>query len=869
MTASHTLRLILSCLLMCLITAGVERLHAAEAAPTAVAASASLEKMSWPAWQIPAVKIDAKAGTTVEPDSGAESIRPAAAAKAERDAAVKAGAKIDEKAPPPKDEPVALLQRVARGEIAKRAFPLVTTPEVKWGALKPGVYRVSARFSWDGDTGVIGTPVVLSVRVGGNPVASRAFYSIDLDEPGKFQTISILYEIDATGKKQLDARHPYIPTRWSEYFELLFPGANPPAAKPKAPEGFTVGLDLPVTKFSPEIGLPPNSIRQIKVDWVKVERVDPSPSITVRHVKPMKMWIRPGMEQPIETALENFTAQPQKRTVSVYLVRGVDEKISVGQEEVELAPGTSKKLSMVWKTTPQTPNWGYEVVAEVRSGEKVESSARDYFAVSPQVYQTLVMGSNWRTVDPFRENEGFQNLVECFGATRGDCAEMAVPGETWTSGMLSGGVPFSYRLTRGATDLNRSQGIATHMYLFAGGTGAPLIDLYEKHPEWMAGRLNTLMDEVYRKNVEYHEWLAKQDLSKGLPPSSNKLPHAELGFLWWDQKLMDRVTNDAVAFIQKSGYDGIRFDVGMFGPTKNVTVLGTPLPYDMKDAMKVGAQNFEKFSAALHKVDPNFEFGANMDTWAYLEQVGVRNVTAKPPEEYPEWVAFAKQGSMFMDEGTMDAPGYSHYMNRFEDALWGMRQKCAVSRKFGGVYQLFSPYRNGNGYFAHDDIYWSVFIITSGSVYVGKFSAPPYSDSSLGAFITRYGEYFRSKGLQPLSGAEDKIAVNSPAALWFNDTAVYEDIGNKRRYVVPLINPPIAERFRRNKSGELPPPIKEAFEIRVKSPDGFKGAAKAWMLTWEPTLGMKPLTLKKEGDAVSVEFPGIDLCRTLVVEFEK
>jgi len=85
---------------------------------------------------------------------------------------------------------------------------------------------------------------------------------------------------------------------------------------------------------------------------------------------------------------------------------------------------------------------------------------------------------------------------------------------------------------------------------------------------------------------------------------------------------------------------------------------------------------------------------------------------------------------------------------------------------------------------------------------------------------------------------------------------------------VPLINPPLTERFRRNKTGEMPPPVKEAFEIRVKFPEGFK-SAKATMLTWEPTVESKPLVLKKDGDVASIQFPGLDLCRTLVVEFAK
>ena len=282
MSARKTSRTILNCLFAGVIACGAGGVFAADAKPAAPAAPAAPpaapvpaqpEKIVWPAWQIPAATVDAKAGLSIESDAAAESIRPAAAAKAARDAAAKLpGAKADDKANPPKDEPVALMQRVSRGEIAKRAFPLVATPVVKWGALKPGVYRVSARLAWDGDTGVIGTPIVLSVHVGGRAPVSRSFYSVDLDEPGKFQTISFLYEIDPAGTKKLDARQAYIPTRWSEYIEKLVPGALAAATPaPKPPEGFVVSLDLPITKASAEIGLPPNSLRNIKIDWLKVE----------------------------------------------------------------------------------------------------------------------------------------------------------------------------------------------------------------------------------------------------------------------------------------------------------------------------------------------------------------------------------------------------------------------------------------------------------------------------------------------------------------------------------------------------------------------------------------------------------------------
>ena len=67
--------------------------------------------------------------------------------------------------------------------------------------------------------------------------------------------------------------------------------------------------------------------------------------------------------------------------------------------------------------------------------------------------------------------------------------------------------------------------------------------------------------------------------------------------------------------------------------------------------MAHAAKNFNDFKDTLRGRFPGFEFGANMDTWAYLEQVGSRKVTAKAPEEYPEFLAFeeGERASLYDD----------------------------------------------------------------------------------------------------------------------------------------------------------------------------------------------------------------------------
>ena len=474
-----------------------------------------------------------------------------------------------------------------------------------------------------------------------------------------------------------------------------------------------------------------------------------------------------------------------------------------------------------------------------------------------------IAGGNHRRLDPFREKESPQNLIEVFAATPGDCAQILPKSDAWVCGMSP--VAQSFPIVRAVTSHNRELGVATHMYLFAGGTGEAVMDLHIRRPEWLGAHPNAT-DQFYSLRSAAREALVKHDFTQG-PFTMPKIPHVEVGLNHWFPPLMDQITREAIEFARRTGYEGIRFDVGLFAPNRVVSVLGEKLPFHEADKMPHAARNFQQFERALRGAFPNFEFGANMDSWAYLENVGLRGITPPPPESYPEFIAFAKAGGLFMDEGTMSAPLLDHYMNRFQDALWSMTRKREMARRFGGVYQLFSPHRDGSGHFAHDDVCWTTMIIAAGCNYIGSFTAAPYSEDSPGEFITRFSEFFRSPGLKPLTNAEDIIYLDSPSVLWFADTAVAEDRGRARRYVIPIINPPVHERMRRNKSNELPPPINDPFRIEVKVPAGFR-SARAWMLTWEPRVAAVPLPATIVAGKARVQFPGVKLFRTLVVEFE-
>jgi len=825
----------------------------AAAAFAAEDAKKASEHFHWPAWQIPATKVAEGGALAIQPDDRAES---------KREVVTEDGKK--------KEESVALLARVSRRAIAKGPIPIAASPVIEWKDIRPGVYRVSARVKFEGPLHVIGTPITLSVLTA-EPTredVSTSFTNCDFRASGEYEVISFLYEVDPTLAKRLPERRSRHPWGYPAFLEEVYPGwkENKPKApsQPPRPKGISIALGLDRTKYCAASGLPPNSMNSVSLDWIDLQRVDLSPSITVRYVDSRKRWLRPGEENRFDIGIENFTDKTWTRELRLVLEREIAEQTVLSKEQVSLQPGEAKVVSVQWKTTPATPIWGYEARAEIRDGEKVESSARDYVNVHPEVYSVLCMGTRFRRPDPFRERVQWNNLVEVFAATEGDCAGILPSADQWLCGMSE--VVTSYKIVQNVIQHNAEMGVATHMYLFAGGTGTPILDLYVLKPEYFPNRI-TATDQVYRLRRKVMDDVRAHDFNKG-PFEMPKTPHVEDHMNYWFPELMDRITKQAVEFIGKTGYMGIRFDVGIFSPKSTRTVFGEPLPVDGKKSMEQAAKNFEGFRAAIMKEWPQFEWGANMDSWAYLEQVGKRDSTPPPPEDYPEFVAFAKAHGLFMDEGTMSAPLYDHYMNRFEDALWAMVQKREAVRKFGGVYQLFSPHRDGNGYFANDDIYWAIMIVASGSYYVGCFSPPPYSEDSIGHFVARFGEFFRSKSLRTLLDARDRIFVDSPSELWYADTAVWEDIGPKRRYVIPLINPPTNERLRRNKANELPAPIEEPFNVEIKLPEGF-AKAKAWMLTWEPRIAAVPLQADVHGDKAITRLPGIGLFRTLVVEFEK
>jgi len=159
--------------------------------------------------------------------------------------------------------------------------------------------------------------------------------------------------------------------------------------------------------------------------------------------------------------------------------------------------------------------------------------------------------------------------------------------------------------------------------------------------------------------------------------------------------------------------------------------------------------------------------------------------------------------------------------------------------------------------------------VMAGAQYPGAFACTPGSETGLAHFATRFSEFLWDNKLLWLQDAGKAVRVDAPNELWFDETVVWRDLPDgRRRYVIPLVNPPTFERFLQDRFGELPQPVREPFPMEVKLPGGFSRAA-VWMLSAEPRTAATRLAASVAGGAVSFDVPGLTLYRVLVVEFEK
>ena len=782
----------------------------------------------------------------------------------------------------------ALTLTVDKRIIREADIPVLITPGLSRKEAPVGTYRVTARFKIAGMLNAIGTAIHFGSEEG---QLSRYFlptiHGFNFDREDAYQEFSYLVEvvepdfvtnrpIRDTARGALGAGCPS-KAQVELWKKGLEDSPEDQEKKHKQTEQtqknalaqwqngkLVAHLNL-LRTFTLNFGRAHNTLQSITLDTIRIERVPEPADIVVRQVLPQKCWLRPGGEQLFHVWLHNRSGEPRNGTLKLTAIHGLSESMPIGTKEVTLENGKYSVVDIPWTTPKDNDLWGCEVVAEwVRDG-KVASSAREVFSVHANPWAVMNFGGSNRNRNPYYSPPDYKNYCESFGVTPGDALKPFpdTPELPYYTGMS--GYYTHVDMQKHLCQHNKSIGVASFMYMQpTAGTGMYAEELYLKHPEWFFSRV-AWTDQIHDKWESAQKDLVARWEEGKMPEKPPVLLHVE----HTPNYAVDQVFNMLAEGIRKNleyvGYDGVRWDGTISAGSLNR--MGIQIgPGSPEADMKLTVDRVNAMKREARKSTPTYTEGANIGV---PSEVYNRKATAPAPEKDAYRVAFLADGSSVMDEGWMGAYIFSDPRNIIKDYFWGARQESAYCRKLGGFFHSFTPARDGTPYFVQSIIYHSLLLPLAGGMYPGQYSCPPASDTGLAHFATRFSEFLFDLQLKQLDDAGKIIKIDAPRDLWYDETAVWRDLPDgRRRYVIPIVNPPTIERFMTDRFSELPEPFNAPLGVEIKIPQDFK-SAKAWMLTAEPETSAVALDTQIDGGTASFKIPKLVTFRVIVIEFGK
>ena len=793
----------------------------------------------------------------------------------------------------------ALQVRVDKRIIRSAHIPIVRTPGLTRKQAPPGLYKVTARLKLSGMLNVIGTavhfastpppkdnaryadPTLHGYHFKADDAYQEFSYLAEVVEPDivtgrpvRLRPQGALGSFPGTKARWLRLKAGTEPTPTQKWEHQRAKLRDDPARRKQVLDHWSRGTlfaDLTfLTTPTKGYGRAYNSIQSLAVDWIRIEPVQEPGPLTVRQVLPQKVWLRPGDEQTFRVWLHNRSGADQTGQLRLKVVYGLDRGIAVGTRDVALANGAYVVVDVPWTPKAGADLWGCRVVAEALADGKPVSAASEVFSVHQNPWAVMNFGGANRSRNPYHELPYYRNYCESFGVTPGDSLkawpdEPDLPYFTGMSGYLT-----HVDHQRYLAQHNRTVGVASFMYLCGNASGLPVQEAYLKHPEWFPGRIrwSDQAEELARDNrrrmLEIWNSDGEFDFKEFKDLHIEALPNGAF------DDFVQQMTDGIITAMTHVGYDGVRWDtsggVNVMSYTRMGVTSGTG---DRAKDAALSAAKMRKLRADIRKHAPHYMAGFNGTPAGIYTAFHRRGGKAVDIDSHPAFRAALEGGCSLMDESWMNAIGYNDPRNIARDYLYAARNECDAARRAGGFFHTFSPMRDGTPYFSSSIAYFTLLVVMAGAQYPGSFACTPGSETGLAHFATRFSEFLWDNKLLWLRDAGKLIRVDAPNELWFDEAVVWRDLPDgRRRYVIPLINPPTFERFLRDRFSELPEPIREAFPVEVSVPDGF-ASAKVWMLSAEPKTAAVRLEASVDDGLLAFEVPDLILYRVLVVEFEK
>ena len=665
------------------------------------------------------------------------------------------------------------------------------------------------------------------------------------------------------------------------------------------PDTVAITISLP---HPPRGNTPPfPSLRRLYVDTVSLERL-PEPAVVVRDIRARKAWLRPGENQSFAIDLHNRSGATQTAKLTVNVEAGLLEAPTrLPPVPVELKNNEYATVTMDWNVPANHRLWGQTAIANLEIGGKIVSSWRTWFTVHPRVVSVMIPWNdnffqkeavNFHEPTASKPNVG--NLYEYWAPTPSDAAGL-VPDDLQAPFMAgNSGKVESLAKQAGKVSELKQHGIAALFYCEAHGTGLKAWDTYWNHPEWCAPSEPT-SDLFYLKRRDnwpavetwYLQGEASNKKARGLPltaaeqaalerPRIDRMPDIiHVGFVTLNcivPQVINNIIHGTSTLMDQVPYLGCRWDTGKPLACYETDALGRDLGKSPAELDQMTVQNIERYLREVRAKHPEFEVGFN---YGHGQLMGKRDdpfdfeAAKKVVDNDPVCKTILADGGYILEEAWAHSfEVWNDYKIVARNYLRACRIESAAYKSAGGQHGHMSP---DGGAYTPDNIYQGLFSLLGGAhLALYNYGPIPESQYDLGVYAARFAEFFWDPKLRQLTNLGEKVRVETDADLWFTEAGFEKDTETgSRLYVLPVINPPVTERWLKNRYGLLPSPVRHPLAVTVAVPAGFTGVKAVYHLENNPWPVVKALPFETDKKEVRFELPELVTFKVAVVEFTK
>ncbi len=643
------------------------------------------------------------------------------------------------------------------------------------------------------------------------------------------------------------------------------------------------------------------SLRRLYLDVVRIERL-PEPAVLVRDVRARKAWLRPGELQQFEIDLHNRSGAAQSGKLALTVESGLGLRTPLPGVAFALPDGAYTSVIVDWSVPASHPLWGQTFSAAAEVGGQAVSAWRTWFTVHPRNVAVMIPWSEGyaeieagRFCHPTASKPNVANLYEFWAPTPYDAAGL-VPEDLEQPFMAgnSGKVESLVTQAEKAAALHE-RGIGALFYCEAHGTGLKAWDLYWDHPEWCAPSEPT-SDLFYQKRRDawpavrtwYLQSEGRSKQGRGLPlsadeqaaleqPAVEKLPDiAHVGFVTLNglfPEVVDSIIRGHIALMERVPYVGCRWDSAKPLACLNTDALGRDLGRTPAELDELTVQNLARYFREIRARHPGFEVGFN---YGHSALMGKRDepfdfeAAARVLDDDPVCRAILADGGYILEESWGHSfEMWNDYKIVARNYLRACRAESAAYKQAGGHHGHM--FRDNGVAYTPDDIYQQLFSLLGGAhLTLVNYGPIPESSYDLGVYAARFAEFFWDPKLRQLTHLDEKVQVETDADIWASEAGFEKDTdAGTRLYVLPLINPPVTERWLKNRYGLLPAPIRQPLAVTVAVPQGFSSVKAVFSLENNPWPEVVPLKFEADDREVRFEFPELVTFKVAVVEFAK